>query len=259
MVYYVTGYRKKVVMQNLKQAFPEKSEEEIKTIAKKYFRNLADMVVETIKMTSISQKEINKRFSGDMSILNELEKQGRGYHIHIGHNFNWEWGNLLLKTKVNIPFLVTYMPLSNPAANKLFLKIRSRFGSVMVAANDVQKGMKPWQNKPFANVLVADQNPGMRRRACWYPFLNKMTAFYKGPELSARRGNIPIVYGEIHKVKRGKYNFTLELISNNPTEEKEWAVTGKFAQLLEKGIRQYPDNWVWSHRRWKHEWKGELN
>lgn len=241
---------------NLLQAFPEKPKEERENIAKKFYRNLSDMMMETIKMISISRKELEKKFSVDMTLFYELEKSGRGYHVHLGHYFNWEWANLFIKTKVQLPFLVTYMPLTNKAADRLFRYIRSRFASIMIPANDVQQAMKPWQGKPFINVLVADQNPGNPRRAYWFPFMNKMTAFYKGPELSARRGDIPVVYGEIKKIKRGKYQILLQLITKHPQQEKQGFITEKFVQLLEEGIKSQPENWVWSHRRWKHEWKG---
>lgn len=243
-------------MKNLLQAFPEKSDDERIWIAKEFYRNLSDMMVESVKMISISPKNLDKRFSGDLSLLDTLEKEGRGYQIHLGHYFNWEWANLFIKTKVTLPFLVTYMPLSNHAADRLFLKIRSRFGSIMIPANNVQHAMKPWQDRPFINVLVADQNPGNPRRTYWYPFLNKMTAFYKGPELSARRRNMPVVYGEISKMKRGKYHIVLKLITDDPRREKEGFITERFIQLLETGIRERPENWIWSHRRWKHAWKG---
>ncbi|MGH2644002.1 MAG: lysophospholipid acyltransferase family protein [Chitinophagaceae bacterium] len=257
ILYHIAGYRKEVVMKNLLQAFPEKLDEERKDIAKRFYRNLSDMMVEAIKMISISRKNIAKQFSVDLTLFDELEKTGRGLQVHLGHYFNWEWANLFMKTKANLPFLVTYMPLSNKAADQLFLKIRSRFGSDMIPANDVQQAMKPWQNKPFINVLVADQNPGNPRRAYWFPFLNKMTAFYKGPELNARRRDMPVVYGEIKKLKRGKYHITFSLISGHPQQEKEGFITEKFVQLLEAGIKSQPENWVWSHRRWKHEWKGD--
>ncbi len=256
IIYHLAGYRKQVVMKNLLQAFPGKPEDERIQIAKKFYRNLSDMMVESVKMISISPESLEKRFSGDLSLLEVLEKEGRGYQIHLGHYFNWEWANLFIKTKVSLPFLVTYMPLSNNTVNRLFLKIRSRFGSIMIPANDVQHAMKPWQDKSFINVLVADQNPGNPRRTYWYPFLNKMTAFYKGPELSARRRNMPVVYGEIRRMKRGKYHITLKLITADPQNEKEGIITERFVQLLEKGIREQPESWVWSHRRWKHEWKG---
>lgn len=256
IIYHLAGYRKQVVMKNLLLAFPEKSDDERIRIAKEFYRNLSDMMVESVKMISISPKNLDKRFSGDLNLLETLEKEGRGYQIHLGHHFNWEWANLFIKMKVSLPFLVTYMPLSDHASDRLFLKIRSRFGSIMIPANNVQHAMKPWQDKPFINVLVADQNPGNPRRTYWYPFLNKMTAFYKGPELSARRRNMPVVYGEIRKMKRGRYHIVLKLITDDPQNEKEGFITERFVQLLETGIRDQPENWVWSHRRWKHEWRG---
>jgi KDO2-lipid IV(A) lauroyltransferase len=257
IIYHLAGYRKKVVMQNLQRAFPEKSAQEHTVIAKKFYHNLTDMMVESVKLMTISPSALKKRFTGDLSLLDELARSGKGYQIHLGHYFNWEWANLYIKTQVSLPFLVTYMPLSNKAANRLFIYIRSRFGSMMIPADNVQSAMKPWQDQPYISVLVADQNPGKVRRAYWFPFMNKMTAFYKGPELSARRSDIPVVFGEIKKVKRGYYHITINLITAHPKQEKEGAITRSFVQMLEKSIHEQPENWVWSHRRWKHEWKEE--
>lgn len=221
VVYHLAGYRKKVVMQNLLQAFPEKTPRQRIKIARKFYRNLTDMMVETIKLMSISAKSLEKRFAGDLSLLQELETSEMGYHIHLGHFFNWEWANLYIKTQVSLPFLVTYMPLSSRATDRLFRYIRGRFHSILIPATTVQTAMKPWQDAPYISVLVADQNPGKRRRSYWYPFMHKMTAFYKGPELSARRSNSPVVFGEIKKLKRGHYHITLKLISIHPKMEKE--------------------------------------
>lgn len=255
IVYYIAGYRKEIVRRHLLQAFPEKTEQERIAIAKKFYHNLADTVVETMKLMTISPRALGKRFTGDLRLFDELEKSGRGFQIHLGHCFNWEWANLYIKSRVELPFLVAYRPMSSKAADRLFKYIRSRFGSIMVSARDVQHAMKPWQGKTYINVLVADQNPVNARRAYWFPFMNKMTAFYKGPELSARRGNRPVVFGELKKVKRGRYHITLTLVSMEPKQEPEGAVTGTFVQLLGKSIREQPENWVWSHRRWKHVWQ----
>lgn len=216
-------------------------------------------MVETIKLMSISQKALKKRFTADLSLLKEINDSGRSCQVHLGHFFNWEWANLFMKTQINYPFLVTYMPLHNRAADRLFNYMRSRFQSVMIPANNVLVAMKPWQDKSYISVLVADQNPGKVRRAYWYPFMHKMTAFYKGPELSARRENTPVIFGEIKRVKRGYYHITLSLLSDDPKQEAEGNITERFVQLLEKSIREQPENWVWSHRRWKHVWKGEKN
>jgi KDO2-lipid IV(A) lauroyltransferase len=256
VLYYGVGYRKKVVTANLLQAFPEKSAHERATLAKKFYRGLTDTMVETIKLITLSPRALNKRFTADLRLLHALETSGKSIQIHLGHYFNWEWANLYFKLQTRQPFLVTYMPMSNKAADRLFRYLRARFGSVMIPATDVLRTMHPWQGKPYISVLVADQNPGKVRRAYWYPFMNKMTAFYKGPELSARRGDLVVVFGEIQKVKRGHYHIVLKLASEHPALEPEGAVTRAFVEFLEKGIRAQPENWVWSHRRWKHTWKG---
>lgn len=255
IVYRVAGYRKAVVMSNLEHAFPEYSAEERQRVARAFYHHLTDMMVETVKLFSISEKGLQRRFSGDLSLIDRLQAEGRGFQIHLGHYFNWEWANLYIKSRVGMPFLVTYMPLSNRVADRLFKRMRARFGSVMISARDVRQAMKPWQGKSFINVLVADQNPGKVRRAYWFPFMHRMTAFYKGPELSARRGDQPVVYGEIQRRGRGNYHISLTLISDHPEKTEEGAVTGVFVRLLEQGIRAHPENWVWSHRRWKHTWK----
>lgn len=244
-------------MQNLQQAFPEKSAEERLDIAKKFYRNLTDMMVETIKLMTLSAENLKKRFSGDLSLLKELEQTGKSCQVHLGHFFNWEWANLYIKTQITVPFLVTYMPLSSRAANRLFAYIRSRFHSVLIPATEVQTAMKPWQGKAYLSVLVADQNPGKRRRSYWFPFMHKMTAFYKGPELSARRNGLPVIFGEIKKIKRGHYHISLNLVTTDAKMEEEGKITERFVQWLEKSIREQPENWAWSHRRWKHVWAGE--
>lgn len=257
MVYYLLGYRKKVVMENLEQAFPEKSFEERQALAKKYYRNLTDMMVETIKLLSISKKALCKRFSGNLSVFHELHRKGKSCQVHLGHHFNWEWANLYFTLGVADPFLVVYMPITNKAVNRLFLFMRSRFGSMMIPANDVQRAMQPWQHKQYISVLVADQNPSNPRRCYWSPFLHRMTAFYKGPELSARRGNIPVVFAHIKKIKRGHYQTILQLAFENPKMEKEGRITEAFVRFLEEKIHEQPELWLWSHRRWKHKWNPE--
>lgn len=257
LLYRVVGYRKKVVTDNLARALGDLPRAERERITRAFYHNLADMLAETIKLFSISEKALARRFTGDLSLLRQLEESGRSCQIHLGHYFNWEWANLYIQSRVRAPFLVTYMPLKNPAWNRLVRRLRGRTGSVLISAKDVARDMKPWQHRPHISVLVADQNPGKIRRAYWFPFLGRMTPFYKGPELSARRGDHSIIYGEISKTGRGRYHINLRLVSDHPASEPEGAVTGRFVRLLEAGIRAQPENWVWSHRRWKRTWDGQ--
>lgn len=259
LVYNVIGYRRKVVTGNLKQAFPGKTDREIRVLAKKYYRNLTDMMVETIKLLTMSKRSLRKRFICDLSIFQQLYDEGRSCQLHLGHNFNWEWANMICSQGVQFPFLVVFMPITNKAVNRMFLHFREKLGTKLIPANDMRNGMAPWIGKQYLLALVADQNPGNPRRCYWYPFLNKMTAFYKGPEMSARRYNIPVVFADIRKIKRGYYKASLMLAFENPATEPEGAITAAFVKYLEKNIHEQPEVWVWSHRRWKHVYKLEYD
>lgn len=257
VVYHIAGYRRAVVHANLVQAFPDKSPKEIKRLTRKYYRNLTDMMVETIKLLTISPRQLRRRFDCDLTVLQQLYEQGKSCQLHLGHNFNWEWANLFCIQGVRFPFLVVYMPITNKAVDRFFRHFRERSGSTLLPANDIRNAMAPWLHKQYLIALVADQNPGDPRRCYWFPFLNKMTAFYKGPEMSARRNNIPVVFADIRKVKRGYYKARLSLEFENPLQVPEGKITEAFVQFLEKNIREQPEVWVWSHKRWKHEWKGD--
>lgn len=259
VLYRLAGYRRQVVRDNLARALGELGEAERERITRAFYHNLADMLAETIKLFSISEKALARRFTGDLSLLGELDRSGRSYQIHLGHSFNWEWANLYIRSRVSLPFLVTYMPLHNRTADRLFRHMRSRTGSVLVSAREAGETRAAWHGKPHISVLVADQNPGKVRRAYWFEFLGRMTPFYKGPELSARRDDYPVVYGGIRKTGRGRYHITVTLASDHPAREEPAAVTGRFVRLLEQDIRRQPENWVWSHRRWKRTWQGETN
>lgn len=254
LIYHIIRYRRDVVNNNLRQAFPDKSPEEIATLAKKYYRNLTDMMVETIKLLTMSKKQLQRRFICDLTVLHQLHAQGKSCQLHLGHNFNWEWANLFCMQGVQYPFLVVYMPITNKAVDRMFRHFREKFGSTLIPANDMRDAMHPWMQKQYLIALVADQNPGNPRRCYWLPFLNKMTAFYKGPEMAARRHNIPVVFADIRKTKRGYYKAELKLAFEEPLREPEGKITEAFVTFLEKNIREQPEVWVWSHRRWKHQY-----
>lgn len=258
LLYYVIGYRKDIILTNLMQAFPEKTALAHRAIAKRYMRSLADHMVETIKMMSISKRQISKRFDCDPSIFQYLEDNNRKSQIHLGHFFNWEWANLYIRTLVSHPFLVIYKPINDKVFNRLFGYMRKRFGTKLIASNNLLKEMQPYKKGDYTSVLVADQYP-RGRSVYWFPFLNKMTPFFKGPEISAKRGDLSVVFGNIQKVKRGYYKIETKLAFEHAKDTENTAVTEAFVFFLEDCIKRQPENWLWSHRRWKREWKGETN
>lgn len=260
LVYRVFGYRVKVVMQNLEIAFPEKTIKERKAIARKFYRNLIDTFVEMIKMLSASDSFLQKRFSGNWEILNQLYDSGRAIQVHMGHTFNWEWGNYIASTKLLYKFLGVYMPVKNKAMDRLFLKMRGRGGTVLIPATPSRTFIASFnahRNTQYLIGLAADQSPGDPTRAYWLNFFGKPTAFVTGPEKGARVRNLPVFFCYISKPRRGYYHIVFTMAEEHPADLQEGELTVRFARYLEEVIGLFPDMWLWSHRRWKKEWKDE--
>ena len=255
ILYYIIGYRKKVVFSNLKQAFPEKSEKDRKSIARKFYRNFTDNFIEFIKLLSASPACIKKHFRGDYSIPLQLSDQGKRCQALLAHNFNWEWGCLAVALNVKHLFLVVYMPISNKIVDKIFIKVRSKTGGVMLSATDMRNAIIPYRNSTYMLALVADQNPGNPANAFWFNFFGKATPFVRAPESGARRGNIPVLFCKIIKERRGHYKIFFEMLEEKPARLKEGELTEKYVDHLQKFISEYPEMWLWSHRRWKWDWK----
>ena len=253
LTYYIIGYRKKVVMNNLLIAFPEKTEAERVRIAKDFYHQLIDTFIETIKMLSISRKELNKRFVCNYEVLNDLYETGKNVHIHGGHFFNWEYLNLAYCANTKYPFIGVYIPLSNQVMDKIIYKMREKFGTILIAADKFRTQFHQHVNKRYALALGADQNPGNPKGSYWVSFFGKMAPFVTGPERSAYTTNAAILFGTYYRVKRGYYRSELKLITMEPNSFKRGHLTLIFRDYLEEQIRLRPSNYLWSHRRWKFE------
>jgi KDO2-lipid IV(A) lauroyltransferase len=257
ILYYFIKYRRDVVASNLEIVFPEKTPEEKKKIAKKYYRNLTDTFIETIKMISASEKTLKKRFTANWDVLVDLEATGRPIQVHLGHNFNWEWGNAVLPYYIHYKILAVYMPIANKIFERLFLYLRQRTGTKMIRATKMAEDFLPYRNTKYLLGLVADQNPGHPSNSIWFNFFGKPTPFVKGPAKNAILYNTSVVFAFIHKPRRGYYEGVFTVAEKSPAHLTEAELTGRFVKYLEGVIRQYPDMWLWSHRRWKWEWKEE--
>ncbi len=239
-------------MSNLQLAFPEKTVEERKIIAKKFYRNLCDTFLEAIKLLSMSSKQLSKRFSADYSLLHHIYNQGKSCQIHLGHNFNWEWGNAHISLSTKFNFLGVYMPIETKSIDRFFKKLRSKFGTHLLAANNMRNAMLPYRDKQYTLALIADQNPSNLNKAHWVTFFGKQTPFLIVPEKNARRINLPVVFATIKKIKRGYYQCIFKMLAENPIDTKETEITTLFVRNIENYIKDQPENWLWSHRRWKH-------
>lgn len=257
LIYHALGYRKKVVRYNLSIAFPDKSEAERALIARRFYRNFTDSFIETIKLFSASDAFIRQRFTGDFSVFDYLYRKGVKCQLHSGHFFNWEYANISIPLHLQQKLLTVYMPIANRAFDRIFIRMRAKTGAALLPATQLRTAILPYRNEQYVLALVADQNPGEPRNAFWTPFFSKPAPFLRAPESGARRGNIPVVFCHFHKVKRGYYTIHFKLASEQPAQTRPGELTRQYAAYLEDAIRQQPDMWLWSHRRWKFDWKPE--
>ena len=253
----VIKYRKDIVLNNLKIAFPEKSEEERKQIAKKFYKYFADNFIESLKFISISKKQLLKRSTGDFDLLNNLISKGYNINIMAGHQFNWEYANLLYAINLKIPFVGVYGPISNKAIERIFLAFRRRYGTILISAPDFKNKMHTVFEKQYMLALAADQNPSNPASGYWLNFFGHPTPFVTGPEKGAIKNNAAVVYVGFKKIKRGHYQFETTLLCEEGRKTNDGELTKLYRDTLEKTVRQDPANYLWSHRRFKFEWKEE--
>ena len=229
IVYRLIGYRRTVVAANLQHAFPEKTPVERLTIERRFFRNMIDSFVETIKLLSASPHFLQRRVTANWHILESLQKSGKKCQLHLGHTFNWEWGHHVLQMNTGFQVLVVYGPLSSKIFERLLLKIRTRFGSRFIPAPDMKDAISKYSETQYLLGLVADQSPGKPHQAFWLNFLNQPTGFIPGPERGARRLDIPVLFASVNKIKRGYYHAHLHIASERPSQLAEGELTRMYA------------------------------
>lgn len=258
-LYYVVGYRKEIVLNNLTVVFPDKTMIEKKRIAKQFYKNFVDNFIEAIKLFSGGEKFARKRFTLDTGPLETLYAKGKQCQVHLGHNFNWELANVAIPSMTAYQVLAVYMPIQNNALDRVFRKLRSVGGNVMLPATDMKNAMIPYRNSLYLLALVADQVPGNVKRAYWLNFFGKPTPFATGPEKGARAANSAVLFAQIYKPRRGYYKAEFTIVTENAFSLPEGELTRQYVQYLEKVIHSHPEVWLWSHRRWKREWKEEYS
>ncbi len=176
----------------------------------------------------------------------------------MGHNFNWEWANLAAKVNIRQKFLGVYMPLENKVFDRIFRGLRSKYGTVLLPATNMRESIEPHRNDVYLLGLVADQSPANPVAGFWINFFGRPTSFVRGPEKGARAGDMPVVFANITKKKRGYYRIHFTLGAEHPAQLREGELTKNYVRFLEEVISAHPEMWLWSHRRWKLTWKPEL-
>lgn len=255
LLYYFPSYRRKVVANNLKNAFPEKSDEELKSIEKKFYRHLADLFIETFYLTHMSEKELNRRFTySNIEIIDKLRNDKRDVIAVLGHYGNWEWPTLLpyyLKYKT----IIIYKPLQNRHFDRFIYNSRSKNGIIPTPMSHIIREIinNKKENINTLSVFLTDQTPVRSEIKYWTTFLNQDTPVYIGTEKVASKYDMAVVFFHIQKVKRGYYNMNIELLFDHTTGLPDYFVTDAHVKRLEEIIKENPEYWLWSHRRWKHK------
>lgn len=254
VLFYIVKYRRDIVQANLHTSFPEKSRDELKQIERKFYKHLADMFVESFKAFSMKKEQIIKRhFLDSTDSFKAYENSNRSVLVVTGHYGNWEWGALSAPLQANFTFVAINKRIKNPYIDKFIHDNRSRYGTVLAQIKETSATFKRYHDKHAAFILVADQSPGKLhlKDAYWMNFLNQDTPCLHGPEKYAKKYDLPVLYLEINKIKRGYYKIDVEELVSNPGDLADGEITKRYMMRLEKTILEKPEYWLWSHRRWK--------
>lgn len=255
LLYHVLGYRKKTVFENLKNAFPNKTDKEVTEIAKKFFKYFCDLTLETFKTLTMSKKQAMNRCTFDadsLRLFDKLYNENKDIIIVLGHYGNWEYGGTSFNSYCKQDLNVIYKPLSNKYFDKLIHNMRTRWDSKLIPMKETYETMKSTKGTNSATAFIADQTPSPEN-AYWTTFLNQKTPVFWGTERIARKLDYPIVYMVIKRIKRGYYKIFAEMLIENPRDTKEGEISEAHTRRLEKDIIAQPEFWLWSHRRWKHK------
>jgi len=252
LLYYIVGYRRIVVQENLLNSFPEKSTGERKVIEKKYFKYMADLMMETIKSVSMPAKSVRKRMiCTNPELMEHYFSQGKSIIAAAGHYGNWEMACLSFGFLTDKRRMIVYKPQSNEVFTDFFNSTRSRFGATMISMRQTLRKMIEYKNQVTFTVLASDQTPTREDAKHFVNFLNQPTAVFLGVEKLSKVINCVVIFYKIDLIKRGYYTYTFVPLVENPKETKPYEITEIHVKYLESLIKEKPEYWLWSHRRWK--------
>tara|TARA_R110001599_G_scaffold353463_1_gene593021 strand:- start:67498 stop:68355 length:858 start_codon:yes stop_codon:yes gene_type:complete len=254
-LYYVAGYRKTVVQQNLSHAFPDKSAREITVLAKKFYLQLVQVALEILKTRRMSAADVQRRVRVvNPELLRDYSGDFQQSVILLSiHQGNWEWMLHGVKLALDIPIDPVYKPLHNKAVDQLIFEIRSQFGSRPISMASAARDILRRRHEFRLFVLVADQAPIASERSHWVSFMNRDAAFYEGGEIIARATDYPVLFAQCRRRRRGYYEVEFREIARPPHDRNGHHIIEAYARLAEQAIRSEPESWLWSNRRWKRQ------
>jgi KDO2-lipid IV(A) lauroyltransferase len=252
ILYYIIGYRKKVILQNIRNSFPEKTSKEHDEIAKKFYHHLCDLVVESLKTFTISQKQVQERMvCKNPEVVNNFFEKNKSVILAGGHYNSWELFAVAIDEIVKHQSIGIYLPLANKFFDEKMRRTRSKFGLRMISTRIVKQVFEEEKNNLTATIFAIDQSPSKPDNCYWTKFLNQDTAVSFGTEKYAKEFDYPVIFGRVNKPKRGHYVLEFEMVSEHPQHTSNGEITRKITEMLEKDILKQPEFWLWSHRRWK--------
>jgi KDO2-lipid IV(A) lauroyltransferase len=249
----VVGYRKKVVLDNLALAFPNKKEKELLAIRKKFYKHLCDMFLEMIKMLSMSEEELKKHFNfTNPELLQEIEKK-QSVIVMFAHYANWEWP-VIIDLFIESKGYAVYRNIKNVHFDGLVKRIRSKYGAALVKMSLVSRTVvyNEKNNIRGAYAMVGDQSPFKKAIRHWAPFMGVNVPFYNGSENLAKKFDMAVVYLKVEKLKRGYYQGTFVPLTTSPKAHKDYEITDRYIKEIEKQLHEEPAYYLWTHKRWKH-------
>ncbi|MFW9597599.1 MAG: lysophospholipid acyltransferase family protein [Paludibacter sp.] len=256
LMYYVVRYRRDVVRKNLTNSFPEKSIKEIIRIEKKFYRHFSDLFIEAMYRMNITAEEYRKRtVCNHLDIVKNIYADDKSAFLMLGHFGNWEWTPMGLDLPLESPLNPIYKQLKNQTFDLLTKNLRERFGTKCIEMRSLFKTLllKHKAGEKGLFLMLGDQRPKKANTRLIMSFLNQPTSVFTGTEVMARKFNYPVLFLSIDKSARGHYSYSIEVISMNPKDEPEGAITEKYIKRLEEDIQKKPELWLWTHDRWKHK------
>lgn len=254
LMYRIIGYRKKTVKANLRLVFPEKSQEEINLITKKFYHHLCDMILEAIKSMTISESEMKKRFTfTNVELIKSLERENRNIALMGGHYGSWEW-IFILQTYLGINGYAIYKKLGNKYFDALVKRIRAKYHSYLITTKEsIPYLIELKKNgEQFMCGFAADQSPKINKAYHWKEFMGIKVPVHTGAEMLSKKLDMSVVFFGVKRLKRGYYQTTFEIITLNPKDLPNYEITDKFLTLVENQIKKAPEFYLWTHKRWKH-------
>lgn len=254
IVYYIVGYRKKTVRENLAMALPHLSDAERKIIEKKSYQHLCDMFLEMVKTLTISSEEMNKRFViTNIELIKEYEKKEKSIMLLASHYASWEW-LITLNQKISYQGIGVYKKIANKYFDKLVRDIRSKYNTQLIVTSKTIPLISQNQKEKNLSVygLVSDQSPKMNRIFHWDTFMGIEVPVHTGPEMLSKKYDLNVIFAKVKKVKRGYYEATLIPITDDAKSFPNFEITHRYIQEVEKQIHEAPEYYFWTHKRWKH-------